>query len=111
MILCLAGIIWHFACLYFLGKLLLPNHWFERAIADMGMNMGVIASGLVLLRMVDPESKTPVPSDFAYKQLMHSPFMGGGLWTCTCSIKTIYIYIIFSNFSLHFLIHEMLLCI
>ena len=34
--------------------------------------------GLVLLRMVDPESKTPVPADFAYKQLLFSPFMGGG---------------------------------
>jgi ESS family glutamate:Na+ symporter len=45
------------------------------------MSMGVIASGLVLLRTVDPESKTPVPADFAYKQLLHSPFMGGGLWT------------------------------
>jgi ESS family glutamate:Na+ symporter len=81
-LLCVIGIGWHFACLYFLGPILLPNHWFERAIADMGMNMGVIASGLVLLRMVDPESKTPVPADFAYKQLLHSPFMGGGLWTC-----------------------------
>lgn len=43
--------------------------------------VGVIASGLVLLRMVDPESKSPVPADFAFKQLLHSPFMGGGIWT------------------------------
>ena len=82
LIICLAGIIWHFIVLYFFAPILLPNYWFERAIADMGMNMGVIASGLVLLRMVDPESKSPVPADFAYKQLLHSPFMGGGLWTC-----------------------------
>ena len=81
-LLCTAGIMWHFTCLYLLGRMLLSNHWFERAVAEMGMNMGVIASGLVLLRMVDPESKTPVPADFAYKQLLHSPFMGGGIWTC-----------------------------
>ena len=55
---------------------------FERAIADFGMNTGVIATGLILLRMVDPESRTPVPADFAFKQLLHSPFMGGGIWTC-----------------------------
>ena len=55
---------------------------FERAIADFGMNTGVIATGLVLLRMVDPECRTPVPADFAFKQLLHSPFMGGGIWTC-----------------------------
>jgi len=46
------------------------------------MNTGVIATGLVLLRMVDPECRTPVPADFAFKQLLHSPFMGGGIWTC-----------------------------
>ena len=55
---------------------------FERAIADFGMNTGVIATGLVLLRMVDPECRTPVPADFAFKQLLHSPFMDGGIWTC-----------------------------
>lgn len=55
---------------------------FERAIADFGMNTGVIATGLILLRMVDPESRSPVPADFAFKQLLHSPFMGGGIWTC-----------------------------
>lgn len=55
---------------------------FERAIADFGMNTGVIATGLILLRMVDPECRTPVPADFAFKQLLHSPFMGGGIWTC-----------------------------
>ena len=43
---------------------------------------GVIATGLILLRMVDPECRTPVPADFAFKQLLHSPFMGGGVWTC-----------------------------
>ena len=46
------------------------------------MNTGVIATGLILLRMVDPECRTPVPADFAFKQLLHSPFMGGGVWTC-----------------------------
>eukprot|EP00462_Mataza_sp_D1_P017742 CAMPEP_0175149670 /NCGR_PEP_ID=MMETSP0087-20121206/17382_1 /TAXON_ID=136419 /ORGANISM="Unknown Unknown, Strain D1" /LENGTH=397 /DNA_ID=CAMNT_0016435407 /DNA_START=461 /DNA_END=1651 /DNA_ORIENTATION=+ len=81
LILMLAGVLWHFCCLYFLAPRLLPNHWFERGAAEMGMSMGVIASGLVLLRMVDPESKSPVPADFAYKQLLHSPFMGGGIWT------------------------------
>jgi len=82
LILCVCGFIWNFIMLGCLSRLLLPNHWFERAIADFGMNTGVIATGLILLRMVDPESRTPVPADFAFKQLLHSPFMGGGIWTC-----------------------------
>ena len=43
--------------------------------------MGVTATGLLLLRVVDAEGKTEAPSAFAYKQLLHEPFMGGGLWT------------------------------
>ncbi|EDO49714.1 predicted protein [Nematostella vectensis] len=82
LILCGCGFLWNFLMLGVFARYLLPNHWFERAIADFGMNTGVIATGLVLLRMVDPESKTPVAADFAFKQLLHSPFMGGGVWTC-----------------------------
>eukprot|EP00736_Rhodelphis_marinus_P002585 Rmarinus@m.22641 len=81
MILIGAGLLWHNLCISTFAPQMLPNHWFERGICELGMSMGVIASGLVLLRMTDPESETPVPADFAYKQLLHSPFMGGGLWT------------------------------
>jgi ESS family glutamate:Na+ symporter len=45
--------------------------------------MGVTATGLLLLRAVDPENKTVAASAFGYKQLLHEPFMGGGLWTST----------------------------
>ncbi|KAK3696719.1 hypothetical protein QZH41_013078 [Actinostola sp. cb2023] len=82
LILCTCGFVWNFIMLGVFARYLFQNHWFERAIADFGMNTGVIATGLVLLRMVDPESRTPVPADFAFKQLLHSPFMGGGIWTC-----------------------------
>ena len=43
--------------------------------------MGVTATGLLLLRVVDPESETDAITAFGYKQLLHEPFMGGGLWT------------------------------
>lgn len=55
--------------------------WFERAIAEFGQSTGVTATGLLLLRTVDPESKTIASPSFGYKQLLHEPFMGGGLWT------------------------------
>jgi ESS family glutamate:Na+ symporter len=47
----------------------------------MGQSMGVTATGLLLLRTVDPDDKTIAPAAFGYKQLLHEPFMGGGLWT------------------------------
>jgi len=75
------GIGWNVFCVVFLAKRLLPDHWFERAIAEMGQSMGVTATGLLLLRVVDPEGDTGVIQAFGYKQLLHEPFMGGGLWT------------------------------
>ena len=33
------------------------------------------------MRVVDPEGETDATSAFGYKQLLHEPFMGGGLWT------------------------------
>jgi ESS family glutamate:Na+ symporter len=79
----LAGIAWNVFCVMWLAKRLLPDAWFERAIAEMGQSMGVTATGLLLLRVADPERKTPAASAFGYKQLLHEPFMGGGLWTST----------------------------
>ena len=81
LILVVAGIAWNVFCLLVLAKRLLPNAWFERAIAEMGQSMGVTATGLLLLRVVDPEYETPAADAFACKQLVHEPFMGGGLWT------------------------------
>jgi len=65
----------------FVAPKIFKDAWFERAIADFGQSMGVTATGLMLLRTVDPESKTAAAASFGYKQLFHEPVMGGGLWT------------------------------
>lgn len=75
------GIIWNMLCVVLIARILLPNSWFERAIAEMGQSMGVTATGLMLLRIVDPDYQTPALEAFAYKQLLHEPFMGGGIIT------------------------------
>ena len=86
LIIVFGGILWNLACVIFLARRVLPNCWFERAIAEMGQSMGVTATGLLLLRAVDPEQKTEAVSAFGYKQLLHEPFMGGGLWTSSAVI-------------------------
>lgn len=80
-IIIIGGIVWNIFCVRVLARRMLPNFWFERAIAEMGKSMGVTATGLLLLRIVDPEQETEAASAFGYKQLLHEPFMGGGLWT------------------------------
>lgn len=42
------------------------NHWFERGIYIYGMSTGVIATGVILLRIADPEFETGVLEDFGF---------------------------------------------
>jgi len=80
-ILCVAGIVWNVSLTLFFAPRVFTNSWFERAIAEFGQASGVTATGLLLLRTVDPENKTVAAEAFGYKQLLHEPFMGGGIWT------------------------------
>lgn len=80
-ILIAAGILWNVFCLTVLARRVFKDAWFERGIAEMGQSMGVTATGLLLLRVVDPDYETQAAEAFACKQLLHEPFMGGGLWT------------------------------
>lgn len=81
LILIAAGILWNVFCVVFLARKVFRDAWFERSIAEMGQSMGVTATGLLLLRVVDPDYESPAADAFACKQLLHEPFMGGGLWT------------------------------
>lgn len=50
---------------YFLSKLVFDDFWFERSVSIIGTNMGVFLTGLLLLRMVDPDMKSPVLRDYS----------------------------------------------
>lgn len=97
--LCVAGTLLSVLMVIFLAPRLFHEAWFERAIAEFGQSTGVTATGLLLLRTVDPENHTVAASSFGYKQLLHEPFMGGGLWTAfaltlVCTIGWFYVWLI-----------------
>jgi len=48
--------------MFYIGKKVLPDHWVERSIMTFGQCTGVTATGLLLLRIVDPDFKTPAVS-------------------------------------------------
>lgn len=81
LILIIAGLVWSLFCVLYVAPRIFRTAWFEKAIAEFGQSLGVTATGLMLLRTVDPESKTDAAAAFGYKQLLHEPIMGGGLWT------------------------------
>ena len=72
------GVVWTVFAVMFFGPRLFKTAWFERSIAEFGQACGVTATGLLLLRTVDPEGKTPASASFAGKQLLHEPAMN--LW-------------------------------
>ena len=80
-ILSLSGVLWSLFAFLVLAPRIMPNFWFERGIGEFGQSLGVTATGMVLMRVVDPEVKTPAYPAFGYKQLVFEPFFGGGLVT------------------------------
>lgn len=77
-IMTVAGVVWCvFSVMYFSPRIF-KEAWFERGIAEFGQATGVTATGLLLLRTVDPDNKTIAAASFAGKQLLHEP--GMNLW-------------------------------
>jgi ESS family glutamate:Na+ symporter len=73
LIMCVAGLSWTVFSVLFFSPRLFKEAWFERGIAEFGQATGVTATGLLLLRTVDPHNKTIAAASFAGKQLVHEP--------------------------------------
>jgi glutamate:Na+ symporter, ESS family len=80
-ILAVAGIAFNVGIFLWLAPRIIGRYWFERGIGDFGQSMGVTATGLILMRVTDPEAESPAFEAFGYKQLVFEPFFGGGLVT------------------------------
>jgi glutamate:Na+ symporter, ESS family len=81
LVLSVVGILWNVLIFLWWAPRIFPSYWFEKGIGDMGQSMGVTATGILLLRMVDPDNHTGAFEGFAYKQLFFEPIVGGGLFT------------------------------
>ena len=77
---CAAGVAWGVATFWYVAPRLLPDYWAERALVEFGVSIGATSTGLLLLRMADPDGKTPVLRDFTFKQIFHVLITGGGFF-------------------------------
>jgi ESS family glutamate:Na+ symporter len=75
------GIAWNILFFIYLAPRMIPTYWFERGMGDMGQSMGITATGILLMQMVDPDNRSGAFGSFAYKQLFFEPIVGGGLFT------------------------------
>lgn len=75
------GLGWSVFMFLVLAPRMLPEYWFERGMSDLGQALGMTATGLLMLRIVDGNNRTRSVESFGYKQLLFEPILGGGLFT------------------------------
>lgn len=63
------------------GSAYFTHNWFENSIIVFGTACGVVATGFLLLRLIDPELKTESAEAFAASRPFCSPFIAGGILT------------------------------
>jgi ESS family glutamate:Na+ symporter len=82
-------LLWNLAVVLLLAPRILPADWFERAVIEFGQATGVAASGLLLLRMADPDDRSEALPAFSLKQLLLQPFLAGGVITVVAPLAVV----------------------
>lgn len=85
-LLSIAGLTWNLFAMFLFARISFGERWFERSIIEFGNATGVAASGILLLRLADPEDKTNTLPIFSIKQLFLQPLLSGGLITVIAPI-------------------------
>ncbi len=77
----IAAVGWSVFATLVIGRRIFPRHWFEHSIAEFGESQGMLATGFVMVDMVDPLRQTDVVRGYSYRQIITRPIIGGGFLT------------------------------
>ena len=110
------GLFWNLICIAYFAYFIFDEYWFEKSLIEFGNSTGVVASGLLLLRLADPKNISKTLPIFTSKQLFAQLILSGGFftvlaplmifkigldyWTVICAVITfgiIFIAFIFNN--------------
>ena len=72
LVMSLFGVAYSVFLLWFVGRRIFRNFWFERSVFVYGWNTGVVAIGITLLRVVDPRLKTRTLEEFGLAYVLIS---------------------------------------
>tara|TARA_B100000212_G_scaffold337432_1_gene312286 strand:+ start:185 stop:1552 length:1368 start_codon:yes stop_codon:yes gene_type:complete len=75
------GLIWNILCIAYFAYYIFDDYWFEKGLAEFGNSTGVVASGLLLLRLADPNNISKTLPIFTSKQLFAQLLLSGGFFT------------------------------
>ena len=75
------GLLWNIICISIFALFVFEEYWFEKSLAEFGNSTGVVASGLLLLRLADPKNISQTLPVFTSKQLFAQLLLSGGFFT------------------------------
>ena len=75
------GLLWNILCIAFFSYFVFEDYWFEKGLVEFGNSTGVVASGLLLLRLADPNNLSKTLPIFTSKQLFAQLLLSGGFFT------------------------------
>ncbi len=81
LLLTIFGLLWNILCIAFFSYFVFDNFWFEKGLVEFGNSTGVVASGLLLLRLADPNNLSKTLPIFTSKQLFAQLLLSGGFFT------------------------------
>ena len=64
LVMCILGLIMTPLLIYFVCKKCLDEYWFENTLGSLGCLTGQFITGMLLIKMADPDLETPVLADF-----------------------------------------------
>lgn len=69
---CVLGLAVTTATVWFVGKKYFGECWLEKALGPMGCLTGVFVTGMLLIKMADPDLKTPALNDYSMAYTLHN---------------------------------------
>jgi len=64
-VMCVLGLVVTPLCIMLISKKFLHKNWFEKSLGMLGANTGVFVTGILLIKMADPELKTDALNDYS----------------------------------------------
>ena len=74
LVMCILGIIFTPFILWFGAKKYITNDWVEKILGPIGMNHGDFITGVLLIKMVDPDMKSTAIEDFSLAYAIHNMY-------------------------------------
>jgi glutamate:Na+ symporter, ESS family len=77
-ILAVVSVAWSIVLVFLIGRRVFERDWFEHSIAEFGEGQGNVATGFMMVDMIDPARQTGVVRGYSYRQMFTRPLIGGG---------------------------------